>query len=260
MKKYDASIPRRMHWDDDIHCSTKCPECNNFLEGELHTYLVLIKDGQNIEQFMMGNDAGKFCPNCPVVVLEKNEFCTSVVTTTGAEKFRVVGIIDMDSASKNENEEDLPLVEFLEPTIAVKLSHKKRKIGRNDPCPCGSGKKFKKCCISLSDNVSTEQSRAKPRYRFEAGTYGDEGKFLPSIACIKMVGKEEAYHFMLVKPDKTYEEEDQALTEATKDIDQAFTMFKTSDMSEQQLAAELKDRGYVKVDDFNIVKEAEHVH
>ncbi len=24
----------------------------------------------------------------------------------------------------------------------------KNKIGRNDPCPCGSGKKFKKCCIS----------------------------------------------------------------------------------------------------------------
>jgi SEC-C motif len=22
------------------------------------------------------------------------------------------------------------------------------KIGRNDPCPCGSGKKFKKCCIA----------------------------------------------------------------------------------------------------------------
>lgn len=23
------------------------------------------------------------------------------------------------------------------------------KVGRNDPCPCGSGKKFKKCCIDL---------------------------------------------------------------------------------------------------------------
>ena len=23
---------------------------------------------------------------------------------------------------------------------------KSQKIGRNDPCPCGSGKKFKKCC------------------------------------------------------------------------------------------------------------------
>ena len=22
-----------------------------------------------------------------------------------------------------------------------------KKVGRNDPCPCGSGKKFKKCCI-----------------------------------------------------------------------------------------------------------------
>lgn len=21
------------------------------------------------------------------------------------------------------------------------------KVGRNDPCPCGSGQKFKKCCI-----------------------------------------------------------------------------------------------------------------
>lgn len=24
-----------------------------------------------------------------------------------------------------------------------------RKVGRNDPCPCGSGKKFKKCCIDV---------------------------------------------------------------------------------------------------------------
>jgi hypothetical protein len=26
-----------------------------------------------------------------------------------------------------------------------------KKIGRNDPCPCGSGKKFKKCCIRKQD-------------------------------------------------------------------------------------------------------------
>jgi len=25
-------------------------------------------------------------------------------------------------------------------------SRKQLKVGRNDPCPCGSGKKFKKCC------------------------------------------------------------------------------------------------------------------
>jgi uncharacterized protein len=23
-----------------------------------------------------------------------------------------------------------------------------RRVGRNDPCPCGSGRKFKKCCMN----------------------------------------------------------------------------------------------------------------
>ncbi len=30
----------------------------------------------------------------------------------------------------------------------VSAVHKEKKIGRNDPCPCGSGKKYKKCCGS----------------------------------------------------------------------------------------------------------------
>jgi len=25
------------------------------------------------------------------------------------------------------------------------------KIGRNDPCPCGSGKKYKKCCLKKDE-------------------------------------------------------------------------------------------------------------
>ncbi|MBN2260441.1 MAG: SEC-C domain-containing protein [Clostridiales bacterium] len=32
---------------------------------------------------------------------------------------------------------------------------KKEKIGRNDPCPCGSGKKYKKCCM-LKDEAEVE--------------------------------------------------------------------------------------------------------
>ena len=27
-----------------------------------------------------------------------------------------------------------------------KIVHVEKKPGRNDPCPCGSGKKYKKCC------------------------------------------------------------------------------------------------------------------
>ncbi len=29
------------------------------------------------------------------------------------------------------------------------------KVGRNDPCPCGSGKKFKKCCLKKQDGGAT---------------------------------------------------------------------------------------------------------
>jgi len=34
------------------------------------------------------------------------------------------------------------------------------KIGRNDPCPCGSGKKYKKCCINnyVNEPIDKEYS------------------------------------------------------------------------------------------------------
>ena len=28
------------------------------------------------------------------------------------------------------------------------------KVGRNDPCPCGSGKKYKKCCMETESKVA----------------------------------------------------------------------------------------------------------
>lgn len=37
-----------------------------------------------------------------------------------------------------------------ERTIATSFQREHPKIGRNDPCPCGSGKKFKKCCGSAT--------------------------------------------------------------------------------------------------------------
>lgn len=34
-------------------------------------------------------------------------------------------------------------------SVTVRIENK---IGRNDPCPCGSGKKYKKCCIDKETN------------------------------------------------------------------------------------------------------------
>jgi hypothetical protein len=38
------------------------------------------------------------------------------------------------------------------------------KLGRNDPCPCGSGKKYKQCCLNAEANqAANDRSRAVPR-------------------------------------------------------------------------------------------------
>jgi len=41
------------------------------------------------------------------------------------------------------------------------------KIGRNDPCPCGSGKKYKKCCWA-SDEAARVQEAASRTEALEA--------------------------------------------------------------------------------------------
>jgi len=35
---------------------------------------------------------------------------------------------------------------ILQRTVATTIQRNQPKVGRNDPCPCGSGQKFKKCC------------------------------------------------------------------------------------------------------------------
>ncbi len=37
-------------------------------------------------------------------------------------------------------------LEILKDFKRSKIVHKEKEPGRNDPCPCGSGKKYKKCC------------------------------------------------------------------------------------------------------------------
>jgi len=42
------------------------------------------------------------------------------------------------------------------------------KIGRNDPCPCGSGKKFKRCCIGKEEQVRPRSHPQKPKIRLKS--------------------------------------------------------------------------------------------
>ena len=49
----------------------------------------------------------------------------------------------------DEADEEAPWADFAYPNEPVRNPW--RHVGRNDPCPCGSGKKFKKCCLASGE-------------------------------------------------------------------------------------------------------------
>ena len=49
---------------------------------------------------------------------------------------------------------------------------KKHKISRNDPCPCGSGKKYKKCCGLFHDGKALPPPEKLMRARYSAYVLG----------------------------------------------------------------------------------------
>lgn len=80
-------------------------------------------------------------------------FCYNVTVQTHTERKQVIGHGEgrKDEYSDDEammmtegapDEQDIPERENKPET--VRRDHPK--IGRNDPCPCGSGKKYKHCC------------------------------------------------------------------------------------------------------------------
>jgi hypothetical protein len=58
------------------------------------------------------------------------------------------GALDHLASIKGEAETHTPDLELLFEIEPFAMTRPKAEVGRNDPCPCGSGKKFKKCHIS----------------------------------------------------------------------------------------------------------------
>ena len=128
------------------------------------------------------------------------------------------------------------------------------KVGRNDPCPCGSGKKYKKCCMH---NSPQEESRPRlsPRFRFESGSYGGVGSFVPSIACLEQTAPNKwDYYFVLVDPDRVHTGEKLAVLQAEKDLEAAFLQKQRSG-SDYAVGEYLRDKGYISVTDFKTAEE-----
>jgi hypothetical protein len=63
------------------------------------------------------------------------------------ERYRLIDDVEKEMGwwacfEENKRKGDLPKVRFSPPPVRKAQG----KVGRNEPCPCGSGKKFKRCC------------------------------------------------------------------------------------------------------------------
>ena len=81
----------------------------------------------------------------PKIRIEGGHKLTGTITVSGA-KNSVVALIPAailcDENIKISNVPNITDVDDLENI----LMHLNAKVGRNDECPCGSGKKYKNCC------------------------------------------------------------------------------------------------------------------
>ena len=155
MKRAPSNEKMKLFMSDEVYSTKICPVCNSKTQNEYRSYMVAIEEKGKRDALMMGGKVGFFCPNCPVVVLETETIEEMIASYTQNEDFRyvVMGIVDMDAVPEDKRavplgDDDNPI-----PLIGVDIVsnrpqiQKERKVGRNDPCPCGSGKKYKKCCV-----------------------------------------------------------------------------------------------------------------
>jgi preprotein translocase subunit SecA len=80
---------------------------------------------------------------------------TEMMNNIYAETVRnlfAVQVVDEESIERMEAKEQRKEAQVQQSTTnkdveKVPIKRTEKKVGRNDPCPCGSGKKFKKCCM-----------------------------------------------------------------------------------------------------------------
>jgi hypothetical protein len=67
------------------------------------------------------------------------EFYTAVAIQRRHERWKKEAALEDERALEDDDTPDDFMIPYVRETP---------KVGRNDPCPCGSGKKYKKCCLS----------------------------------------------------------------------------------------------------------------
>lgn len=127
-----------------------------FVESSLkeHTEPVLQYFAENISKDALYSHAEKTCKSMSSLKLPTNikqHLPTMIADYLGFLATRGVFPQASDWQSKFENLQKKWIHSFNDNDMikGETIKNKGMSIGRNDPCFCGSGKKFKKCCMTL---------------------------------------------------------------------------------------------------------------
>lgn len=145
---------------NEVPTTDECPRCRSSTRQSYASFIYATE----VAPRTMAAPAGFFCTHCPTVIVDQDMIRGGMLQDFG---FRgVVGIDHGDGKSglfktwdgeesvylldENESFHGITTVRDVRhlspraPTSPQQREHPK--IGRNAPCPCRSGKKFKKCC------------------------------------------------------------------------------------------------------------------
>ena len=152
--KFDLSLQRRRYYSEDCGL-TSCPECGSPLIKDNCTVIIAAKSDTDEGEFMSNLTGSHFCKSCPVVVFDSDKIEQAArLGVKGDENLRylIAGIVNFNAIPEEKRhleigieDNPVPLVHFL-PDLNNTTFVNDKKIGRNEPCPCGSEKKYKKCC------------------------------------------------------------------------------------------------------------------
>ena len=81
-----------------------------------------------------------------VTAADKNEGMDRIREETLSMLFRLQLVRRKPDEISRKKKRDMHLIHGEGGDKPVTVRRKGKKVGRNDPCPCGSGKKYKKCC------------------------------------------------------------------------------------------------------------------
>jgi len=153
--EFDLSIPRRRYYSKDCGL-TSCPECGLPLIKDNCAVIIAAKSDTDEAEFMSNLNGSHFCSSCPVVVFDSETLESAVrigIKGDNNVRFLIAGIVNFKAIPEDKRhhalgieENPMPIVPFLPGLNKTTVVNKQKKLGRNDSCPCGSGKKYKRCC------------------------------------------------------------------------------------------------------------------